>query len=104
MTMDALFAGQGATALEKYRARRSDAAPHEIVGAVETDRMFRVPAVRLADAQTAHNANVWMYLVSRRPGGDELCPRPVHHIGEGGRRIRSVEPGCHGASQVVEDV
>ncbi len=61
MTMDAVFAGQGATALEKYRARRPDAAPHEIVGAVETDRMFRVPAVRLADAQTAHNANVWMY-------------------------------------------
>jgi para-nitrobenzyl esterase len=61
LTMDAVFAGQGATALEKYRAKRPDAAPHAIVGAVETDRMFRVPAVRLADAQAAHNPNVWMY-------------------------------------------
>jgi para-nitrobenzyl esterase len=61
MTMDAVFAGQGETALAQYRSTRPDAAPHEIVAAVETDRMFRVPAVRLADAQSAHNPNVWMY-------------------------------------------
>ena len=61
MTMDAVFAGQGEAALERYRAARPEAAPHEIVAAVETDRMFRVPAVRLADAQAVHNPNVWMY-------------------------------------------
>ena len=61
MTMDSVFAGNGDAALALYRSARPDAAPHEIVAAVETDRMFRVPAVRLADAQVAHNPNVWMY-------------------------------------------
>ncbi|MUH52070.1 MAG: carboxylesterase family protein [Actinobacteria bacterium] len=61
LTLDVVFAGAGAAALDQYRGSRPTAAPHEIVAAVETDRMFRVPAVRMADAQSALNPNVWMY-------------------------------------------
>jgi para-nitrobenzyl esterase len=63
-TMGATFgaAGKdGAAALDLYRSNRPDAAPHELIAAVETDRMFTVPAIRLADAQVAHNPNVWLY-------------------------------------------
>jgi len=51
----------GNAVIEAYRSARTDKAPHETVAAIETDRMFRVPAVRLADAQVAHHPNVWMY-------------------------------------------
>ena len=63
MTMASVFGGPiaGAAALDQYRSARATAAPHEIVAAAQTDSMFRVPAVRLADAQLAHNPNVWMY-------------------------------------------
>ena len=63
MTMAAVFGSQaaGTAALDRYRSNRANAAPHEIVAAAQTDSMFRVPAVRMADAQSAHNPNVWMY-------------------------------------------
>ncbi len=64
MTADALFgmAGKdGAAALATYRANRPGAQPHEIAAALVTDQMFTVPAVRMADAQVAHNPNTWMY-------------------------------------------
>ena len=51
----------GNAVIEAYRAARTDKPAHETIAALETDRMFRVPAVRLADAQAAHNPNVWMY-------------------------------------------
>lgn len=35
--------------------------PIEVWSAVSTDRMFRIPAVRTADAHRQHTANVWMY-------------------------------------------
>ena len=35
--------------------------PIEIWSAVSTDRMFRIPAIRTADAHREHTANVWMY-------------------------------------------
>lgn len=63
-TLDMVMAGvgrSGKTVLDVYRANRPGAAPHELAAAVETDRMFRLPAIRLADAQAAHNPNVWMY-------------------------------------------
>jgi para-nitrobenzyl esterase len=49
----------GSDVLALYRANRPSAQLHELVAAVETDRMFTVPAVRLADAQTNHNPDVW---------------------------------------------
>jgi para-nitrobenzyl esterase len=63
-TMDAVFgaAGKsGADALAQYSANRPGAEFHELVAAVETDRMFTVPAIRLADAQVRHNPDLWMY-------------------------------------------
>ncbi len=63
-TMDATFgaAGKsGAAALDVYRSNRPGAAHHELVAAVETDRMFTAPAIRFADAQVANNRDVWRY-------------------------------------------
>ena len=63
-TMDGVFgaAGKsGAEALALYSSNRPGAASHELVAAVETDRMFTIPAIRLADAQVQHNPDLWMY-------------------------------------------
>ena len=46
--------------LRGYRALAPDASTAEIFSSLATDAAFRVPAVKLADAQTAH-APVWMY-------------------------------------------
>jgi len=54
-------AEKGQAALELYRAHRPSALPFQITAAVETDRMFIVPARRLADAQLKHSPDVWMY-------------------------------------------
>lgn len=63
-TMDGVFgmAGKdGAAALATYRSAYPSAEQHELVAAIETHRMFTVPAIRMADAQVAHNPNLWMY-------------------------------------------
>jgi carboxylesterase type B len=52
---------RGTAAIEANRAARPGQPGHEAIAAMETDRMFRVPAVRLADAQAAHRGDVWMY-------------------------------------------
>lgn len=49
-----------AAALAAYRSEHPDAGIAELEGAVLTDRVFRIPAVRLADAQRAH-APVFQY-------------------------------------------
>jgi para-nitrobenzyl esterase len=51
-------------AVETYRAGRTGAAasPTELWFAIETDRIFRVPALRLADAQRPHSARTFAYL------------------------------------------
>jgi|TARA_Y100000294_G_scaffold50643_2_gene47727 para-nitrobenzyl esterase len=64
MTVDAVFgmAGRdGSAVLDVYRSNRPDAEPHEIAAAIESDRMFIVPAIRMADAQVAHNPNTRLY-------------------------------------------
>ncbi len=45
-----------------YRAARPDASATDILTAITTDHMFRVPAIRLAEARAAHGAKTWMYL------------------------------------------
>jgi para-nitrobenzyl esterase len=52
-------------ALAAYRDQMPEAVPADIEGAALTDVMFRMPAVRLADAQVRHAA-VWQYLFSWR--------------------------------------
>jgi para-nitrobenzyl esterase len=51
-------------AVEIYRAGRAGAAasPTELWFAIETDRIFRVPALRLADAQRPHSPRTFAYL------------------------------------------
>jgi len=72
-TMDGVFgmAGKdGSAALRAYRRAHPAAERHELVAAVETHRMFTVPAVRMADAQVAYNADLWMYRFDwRTPAG-----------------------------------
>jgi para-nitrobenzyl esterase len=45
-----------------YRATRPDASASDILTAITTDHMFRIPAIRLAEARAAHGAKTWMYL------------------------------------------
>jgi para-nitrobenzyl esterase len=68
-TFDAVFGAlgrSGAEALDVYRRNRPGAAPVELLAALETDRMFRAPAIRLAEAQVANGARTFAYLLSWR--------------------------------------
>ena len=48
---------------EKARAQRGEpVAPADLFTAIETDRVFRIPGVRLAQVQPRHDANVYSYL------------------------------------------
>jgi len=50
-------------AYEKARAARGESvAPAELFTAIETDRIFRIPAVRLAQVQGRHDSRVYSYL------------------------------------------
>ena len=69
--LDAFLApagGSGRQAAQVYRERLDGAAPHEVHAATITDRMFRVPHYRLADAQAAHNPDLWVYEFAWRSG------------------------------------
>ncbi|MFC1895547.1 carboxylesterase family protein [Thermodesulfobacteriota bacterium] len=48
--------------VDKYRGTRPDATPAELMIAMTTDHMFRIPAIRLAEARFALGESVWMYL------------------------------------------
>jgi para-nitrobenzyl esterase len=58
-----VFAGRDAgAAVAEYRQTRAGASPGRILSAITTDSTFRIPAVRLAEAQTAAGGQAWMYL------------------------------------------
>lgn len=57
-----LFGDGGAAAVSTYRAGRPGATPAQILSAMTTDSVFRVPAVRLAEAQQKAGGEAWMYL------------------------------------------
>jgi para-nitrobenzyl esterase len=42
--------------------RRNKKTPQDILDAVTTDYMFRIPAIRLAEVQSSHQKNTYMYL------------------------------------------
>ena len=48
-------------ALEAYRATRPDAPAGELLADVATDWFYRIPAVRLAEAQAAAGVPAWVY-------------------------------------------
>jgi para-nitrobenzyl esterase len=44
-----------------YRAHRPDATPADLITALTTDAVFRIPAIRLAEAQVRQWRPTWMY-------------------------------------------
>jgi para-nitrobenzyl esterase len=58
----AAVAGDGEGLVDAYSG--DDRSPADIFGAIATDFVFRIPAVRLAEAQLEHTPAVWMYLFS----------------------------------------
>lgn len=44
------------------RARAAPVDPRSLFIAIETDRVFRIPAIRLGEAQSAHQPDTWQYL------------------------------------------
>lgn len=52
--------------IDRYRKARlergAEASAAELFAALETDRVFRMPAIRLAESQLAHDARVYSYL------------------------------------------
>jgi para-nitrobenzyl esterase len=61
---DMVFGTAGRDALATYQRNRTGAPPVELIGALETDRMFRIPGIRLAEAQVANGATTFAYLFS----------------------------------------
>jgi para-nitrobenzyl esterase len=47
--------------LAAYRGQRPDAKPEDLMIALTTDHMFRIPAIRLLEAREQHTASNWMY-------------------------------------------
>jgi para-nitrobenzyl esterase len=77
-TLEAFMAAsgrRGSDALDVYRGNRPGVPPHVLAAAVETDRMFRIPAIRLAEAHARHGSNTWMY---------QFCWRSTAHGGQYG--------------------
>jgi para-nitrobenzyl esterase len=64
--------GDADAALSAYRSEWPAASPEELLTAILTDRFFRIPAVRLAEAQAGNGGTVYQYLFtweSRAFGG-----------------------------------
>jgi para-nitrobenzyl esterase len=55
--------GARAVSIEaSYKSRRPDATEGDVSMAIMTDVMFRVPAIRVVEAQSAQQPRTWMYL------------------------------------------
>jgi len=57
--------------LAAWRRAKPDATAEALLIALTTDHMFRVPAVRLAEARARHGAPTWMYLFAWRSRANE---------------------------------
>jgi para-nitrobenzyl esterase len=51
-----------ALALQTYRQRMREATPAQVLAGAMTDSAFRIPAIRLAEAQHRAGGTAWMYL------------------------------------------
>jgi para-nitrobenzyl esterase len=56
--------GGDAELIRSYREARPGASAGELLIAITTDHMFRIPAVRLAEARAPYGDRTWMYLFS----------------------------------------
>ena len=59
-----IFGDGGAEALATYRRSRPDLPPPRLMLAMTTDQMFRIPAIRLAEAHAGNGGRNWSYLFS----------------------------------------
>jgi para-nitrobenzyl esterase len=57
----ATYGSDPETLLAAYRARRPGASPADLWFAIQSDRIFRIPAIQLAEAQCAHQPATFMY-------------------------------------------
>ena len=57
--------------IEIYRRERPAAAPCDLLDAIESDRLFRVPAIRMAEVQSRHQGATYEYLFT--------WPSPARH-------------------------
>ena len=60
--LEARVPGHEDRILGAYREARPGESPAELFAAIESDRLFRIPAVRLAEAQSAHREGTFAYL------------------------------------------
>ncbi|MBV1904889.1 MAG: carboxylesterase/lipase family protein [Pseudomonadales bacterium] len=61
-------------------ARGIDPTPAEVFMAIQTDRIFRMPAIRLLEQQSAHNKNVYSYLFDWQSPAARGALRACHAI------------------------
>jgi para-nitrobenzyl esterase len=66
--------------LATYRAEHPDASPHDLLVALTTDWAFRIPAVRLAEAQHAAGGRAWQYLFTWESRGFGGHLRSTHAL------------------------
>jgi para-nitrobenzyl esterase len=52
----------GQALIDAYRSAYPDEDSTRIATYLSTDHVFRIPAIRLAEARAAHTSNTWMYL------------------------------------------
>jgi para-nitrobenzyl esterase len=60
--LEAIGHGDADELIAVYRETRPEAPPWELFDAIESDRHFRIPAIRLAEWQCAHQPHTYMYL------------------------------------------
>src|SRR5215469_11864492 len=73
--------GRGRSLYDEYRSvLGASAAPADVWVAVETDRVFRVPAIRLAEAMAGHGGDRWMYLFTWESPAMDGALRACHAL------------------------
>jgi para-nitrobenzyl esterase len=73
--------GAGRSLYDAYRAvLGTDARPSDVWVAVESDRVFRIPAIHLASAQARHTPDVWMYLFTYESPALDGALRSCHAL------------------------
>jgi para-nitrobenzyl esterase len=63
-----------------YASRRPGATPGDITLAIGTDGLFRIPAIRVAEAQSAQQPGTWMYLFTWPTPVDNNLLRSCHAV------------------------
>ncbi len=71
--LDLVTGGAGRALFHAYAGARPGASPSDVWFAIESDRIFRVPSVLLAEAQSRHQPNTFSYLFT--------WPSPIEGLG-----------------------